>query len=472
LLILALALTVMACNDDVLKQEEMPVYSLGGPLVLSNKYPVSSITLNIPDAENKAFSVTAQPKWLELDPLQGAFRDGITTMQYRFIDPGYQTSEGYYTAPLVLEVEGTAHFYLEVWYGDFENNPDLPHSPGDNEVPVDEGNVVQLDGTVVDAAYHQNTDKLIIATKNPDRLLVFDTTTGSGTKTDLDKTPKCLEISPDGKVYVGHTVAFLSVFNLQNLELLETHALNCVPFDLAFGDNNWCYISPSGNDYESLRCLNMETGELIDKNTFVPSYHFYSNSYLIKVGDKPLLASTRTTVSPSGLLLFNISEGIPGDSIAYWHHDLRRFWISKDGQHMITSNGTAYFVPDYKIDYNSWISGFDLYGELELQLYATNHVYESEALNSFFVSETYSAYEGNYQYNNGIIQQFDRTSLSLKHNYTPSMKVIESNGSNVVAFHEVKYAFVNKAGSRLYAIRRIAADFEINQWSVEIFDVK
>lgn len=460
-MLIGLALAALSCNDDFLKQNELPLYAFPDPLVISADQPVSAITLTIPDAGNQAFYIQSQPKWLAFDQLQGSFRDGSVSLPYRFIDPGYQTAEGYYAASLILCIKEKAYYQLDIWYGNFDTNPGDDNSP-----EVDEGKVQTINGEVVDACYDEANDQLIVATKNPNQLLIWQADSENPKTITLDKTPKCMEVSAQGKLLVGYAVAFLTSFDLQTWEPDQTYPLNFVPFDLAPGDANWCYISPLGSDFEPLRCLNLTTGELIAKEKLVPSHNFYGNSLLMKVPGKPLLAATRTLVTPSGLMLFDIHEGIASDTLAYWHEDLHRLWLFKDSLRMLTANGLVYFIPDYHTDYLNSTDNIDLYGELDMSHSTIIHMYEHEAKDCFFVAES-NGYFGGNRYENGRIQQYDRTNLSLQKSYSPSMTVISQNGSYVVAYHEVFYVFANKAGTQLYAIRRFAEEFNLNQWSLE-----
>jgi len=454
-----------SCSDDFLKKDDIALYSSSEPLIISSETPQSTVTLSIPDAGNHSFYIRTQPKWMQLEPLSGNFSDGTVTLQYSMSEPEYQTDAGYYTSWLIIAVDQVGYFQIEVIYGDIEQSDD-PETP-----TVDEGDVTNIEGVVVDAAYDKNSDQMIIATKNPDQLLVVKTGSGVSSSISLDKTPKCIAISDDGKLYVGFTVAFLSVFDLSSDEQIKTYTLDCVPFDLALGENGWCYISPAGNSWDNLRSLNLETGTLVSQDNMQPVYSFYGNTILSKVKGKPLLAATRTLVSPTGFLLFDIGNGIPNDTITYWHTDVYNFWTNNDGSRLITNQGNVYFMPEYTGKYNV-TETFNTYGKLELDRYYIADLDESAAKSCFFVASGDNIQEGYNQGETSVIQQFDATSLSLRQRYTPSMKVIEQNGHSVVAYHDIRYVFANSTGTRLYAVRRIAADFNLDEWSYEVFEVK
>lgn len=469
LFIASLSVLACGCSNDFLKDNELIYYTLDKPLVISTKNPQNSITLTIPQAENHHYYVHTQPKWMNIEPMRGSFSEGVTALIYTMGTPDYQTGDDYYTGWIVVSVEDVGYFQVEVWYGNFSNT-EVPGGNGGETPSVTEGDVTDIDGIVVDAAYDQSHDRMIIATKNPNQLLVVETNTNTSSAIELEMTPQCLKLSNTGKAYVGYTVAYLSVYDIETKQHEKTYALDCIPYDLAPGDDNWCYISPLSNDYEGLRNLNLDTEELTESDVS-HGYNFYGNPYLTKVPGDSLLAAGRHEVSPSGFLLIDISQGMASDTIAYWHENLVNFWISADAQYVYAASGEVYFMPEYTTAYNS--DNLNQYGQLELDRYYIADLDESEAKNCLFVAVSNDWDKGNYDLQQGsLIQQFDATSLSLQKRYEPSLELINQNGSTVVAFHDIRYVFANSDGTQLYAIRRIAADFNMNDWSYEVFEVE
>lgn len=109
------------------------------------------------------------------------------------------------------------------------------------------------------------------------------------------------------------------------------------------------------------------------------------------------------------------------------------------------------------------------YGDLQPRQPFVNHVDENVVNNCFFVSERNALYPSRNQNFPGIIEQFDRKSLSVQDSWQPSPSVIHNNHTPIVAHNAVKYAFANRTGTKLPAVRSISPDFGINQWSIEIF---
>ncbi|HKJ42607.1 MAG TPA: hypothetical protein VKA27_10975 [Sunxiuqinia sp.] len=478
LLILVLAISLLglfSCNNDFLNQNSPALYTLDTPLEISSQYPTNSITLHIPNADNENYYIRTQPKWLDLSPLQGTFKDGKISLLYTFQDPGFQMGQGYYSANLTVVVEHVGYFQLEVRYGDF-GDPTNPTdttgtTPGGNEPNVDEGTYLDLQGTVIDAAYDKSSDQLVIATESPNQLVLVNTSAWTKSSIPLDYTPKCIDLSNDGKIYVGYTIARLSEFDLATQTSLQEFDLDFVPFDVAAGNNGWLYLAPGGQNHQSLHCLNLSTGEMFIHNDDA-QYEFYANTIIKKLKGKPVLAATRTELSPNGLLLFDISKGMPNDTIDYWHASFEHLWPFSGGKLFLGGfNGEVYFMPDYEASTEIKLQ-LNTYGQLSYVRPYPIDMDDCDTIHSLFVAEGNSYFDDTYQQKAGYIEQFDATSLALQHTYRPSPRVIDQNGTSVEAYQQVRFVFTNNAGTKLYAVRRIAPDFNINQWSVEQIDIQ
>jgi hypothetical protein len=439
------------------------------PLVISTQQAQSSISINIPDAGNHHYYIRTLPKWMAADPMQGTFSEGRAALMYTMGTPEYQTGNGYHIGLLEIVVEGVGYYRIDIWYGNFSNG-EVPGGNGGETPSVTEGDVTKIDGIVVDAAYDKAHDRMILATKNPNQLLVVDTKTGSSSLIGLDMKPQCLKLSDDGKAYVGFTVAYLSVFNLETKQQEQSYPLDCVPYDVALGNNGWCYISPSTSDAEGLRSLNLSTGELTE-TAQNHAYNFYGRPHLSKIPGRDMLAASRHDVTPSGFLLIDISQGAANDTMAYWHEDLYNFWIDANAQRVYAGTGNVHFMPEYTTSYIT--DDLNTYGKLELDRFYIADLDESTAKNCLFVAVS-NDWDGGYNniYQGSLIQQFDTQSLSLQKRYEPSLSLISQDGVPVAAFHDIRYVFANSTATRLYAVRRMAADFNRDDWSYEVFEVE
>lgn len=456
-----LFLSVFSCSDDFLKSQNPEVFQSNEPLILSSQSLGNEITLTLPNAANESFYISVFPKWLQPENMNGNMENGVLTLKYAIIQPESGSQTDYLKGTLVVSVEGVGLFQTELIYGNIGSTPDQSLQ-----------NVKQIEGKVIDAVYNKTTDVLIIAAQNPNRLIVIQTNSGTSNVINLDKSPACMDISGDGKsLILGYTVAEIGIFNLENNTLQRSYQLDCIPFDLVLGENGWCYISPSDRYDYNLRSLNLSTGKLNSGKTPPLSYNLYGQSVLKKVGGKPLLAATRTGVSPAGLLLINISRGLPNDTIAYWHDNTSTIWPFADGSRFFAEEGQCYFMPEYIASMNIQ-PGLKSYGKLKLNQLRINCIDQNLAKNSFFVAERNVAelyYNQNYA---NIIEQFDATNLNLIQTFKPSLTAVKKDDKTVLLNNEIWYTFSNNAGSKLFAIRSITPEIDVKQWSIETFDIK
>ncbi len=193
--------------------------------------------------------------------------------------------------------------------------------------------VVKIDGIVTDAEYNHESGIMVICTKLPGSLIIFNTRDNSSNTILLDKTPNCVSLSEDGhKAVIGYSVSSVSYIDIDTHEITGDYSINCIPYDIVLGDNGWCYITPSVDQWVYFRNLNLNTGELIVGKNWST---VYEKTIIKKVQGKPFLAGSRTTVSPSGLLIFDITRGVSSDTISYYHASIGKFWVSVDGTRLL-----------------------------------------------------------------------------------------------------------------------------------------
>jgi hypothetical protein len=454
ILILAfIAILPFSCSDDFLKKDNQFLYETEDPIILSSQSGDNKITLTIQEAGNGEFHISVYPKWLVLETMNGTFENGSVTLKYTINQPVSQSQVDYLTGTLIISAGDIGLFKTTLIYGNIgaDTNQSLK-------------NIIDIEGRVVDVAYNKIVDKMVIATQNPNRLLVTQTTSGTSTVINLDKSPQCMEISQDGKnIVVGYSIAELTVFNLVNNMPLRDYPIDCVPFDIALGQNGWCYISPSETLDFNLRSLNLETGELNSGKNPPLSHWLYGKSELMKIKGKPLLAS-------KGLLLVDISKVIPNDTIDYWADGAEKIWPLNDGSRYFTPDGQCYFLPDYVGSLNIQF-GIKTYGRLTLNQLKITSIDQCEAKNSIFVAERNVA-EMYYNMNgDNIIEQFNATNLNSIKIFYPSMTAVKTDGATVPTHNEVHYVFTNNSGTKLFAIRAYTTNIDVKHWSVETFDL-
>ena len=317
--------------------------------------------------------------------------------------------------------------------------------------------LIKIEGIVADAIYSKETDRLFIATKNPDRLLVYNNEGTLITTTTLTKSPNCLSLSENGQhLFIGHS-GLVSFIDSATLQVRNTYEVDFNVFDLAYGENGWLYMSPDVNHTnEPIIQINLANRSLIRNRC----NNCYGRTHFRKIKDKPLLFATRVDISPTGIILIDISNGIPNQNEAYWHEDIgNRFWFSDDNKYTYGLYGTVFLTPDYNkaddilplgrlalsdnsnwIDYcaqtkSLWVAADNRWGDKQPYV----NQYHSD---NYYLIKTYNI--GRYATTiNGIFDSYN----TIPH-----------------------YIFSNKQGTRIFVIKNIYVSFNDNSnaWSMEM----
>jgi hypothetical protein len=315
-----------------------------------------------------------------------------------------------------------------------------------------------LAGVVTDAAYLKERDLLVICTKIPNRMLVYDYNNNSRHVIELDASPECIDFSPDGtKAMVGYNLGAISRIDMQTFIVEKTVEIDCLPHKVVYGENEWCYISPSKVQWTNLRNLNFETGELFHGNDL-----FYGNTVIKKQKNTNVIVGTHLGNSPNGIEVFKINSNyIISDSVGHFHVDTGNFWFSEDGKKMFCGNRRIYETPAYAHFYQDLLYGPSLKGILEPKLGRIDWIDHNQATNNIFVSESEF-------YRPTMIEVFDAGNYNLKREIPVKKIIFNSKEYDTV----VQYLFSNSEGSLLFLVKGAYEDhYTFKLWSLEvIFD--
>ena len=317
--------------------------------------------------------------------------------------------------------------------------------------------LIEIEGAVADAVYCKETDRLFIATKNPNRLLVYNNDGLLISNIPLNKPPNCLSLTETGRhLYIGHS-GLVSVFDSSMQQVSETYEVDFNVFDLVYGENGWLYMSPDAQyANEALIYLNITNRNILRSN----SNNCYSRTNFRKIKSKPLLLCSREDISPAGVILVDISNGIPNQTEKYWHLDYgKQFWFSDDYKYTYGLSGHIFLTPDFnKVGDLLPLGRFDLpdnanwmdYCEQTKSLWvATNNWWgDGESYVSQYHSDNYNLIKSY------IIEKYATTINGVLNSY----KTIPY------------YIFSNKSGTHVFVIKNVSISFgeNVNAWSMEV----
>lgn len=394
------------------------------------------------------------PQWLELSATSGKLYGGETKEINCTVNRG-ELAPGEYSQIIHIE----------------SNYPQLSHgvlinmTVGDPGNPVNSLTLTWFDGELKDAYYHKSTDVLYLLTSSPNKLLVKNAGSNEFSEYDLERVPNCIDVSVDGKMLViGYNQAYVDVWNAETLQRDQLIETDCVPFDLALGENGWCYLAPDEDQWVHFYSLNLETGVTFRSASSVA---IYEKTVLRKIPGKPFIYMTRPQLSPTGLLIANIENGMANDTLPYWHESIgKEFWFTPDASAIIGAGKVIYRTPDYITE---WDNGQELsrLGTIDIPRSSIQSLDYNETLKTYFVvgSDYWWAPEASE-----TIYQVDEVSYSsvksfkvspypgyLNNQYNPDM--------------DVHFIFTDSEGTQLYAIKNVDYSLEMNKWALEIFSL-
>jgi hypothetical protein len=217
-------------------------------------------------------------------------------------------------------------------------------------------------GEFIDSKFNRKNDQVIILTKNPNRLLFFNSGETEPSVIELDRVPQCLALSEDEETLaVGYSNTEISTYSTESKNLLSTYTVQGIPLSVEFGTKGWLYYIARSTYQNHFYSLNLTNGE-IKKSTDGHS----GLKTLIRVPGKNMLVSTQPGYSPDGLFIFDITYPGATDSLNQYHLDMMGYWISDDGNRLFTGTKTIYRVPEYIPEGDYFPNQPQVEGELEL----------------------------------------------------------------------------------------------------------
>ncbi|MFV0419951.1 MAG: YncE family protein [Dysgonomonas sp.] len=319
-------------------------------------------------------------------------------------------------------------------------------------------NILAIKGDVKDAAYSKINEKLYVLTQNPNAMLVYNGTSGDVTEISLSKSPNCITLSEDGKTaYVGHS-GQMSIIDLNSQSISKTVDFDFNIFDIAYGENSICYITvkSSSSSFYGYYQYNLETNSLSSWVSY--SSNIYENTHLLKIINKPLIVATRSSVSPNGIILLDLSN--PDGNQKYWHQSFgEKLWSTEDGNYLIGNYGHVFKTPSLSTSTENDL--MDL-GTLSNNTYNNYTWIEHNANTNVFYTIT-NDYHGNNE-----IRSYDAADYYVK-DKVDFYDAYYTTINGVANHYPVKplYLFSNKVGNQLYIIRNVVGSENI-AWSLEM----
>ena len=457
---------------------EIYYYNAGNPVI--NTYPENiDFGKNVLESEiyiqNSGYGelfwkIVSKPEWISFQnqPTEGIVSQNGNLVAFVSCVRG-DLEPGTYTGEIVIESNSRGDSRL--------NDIFTSKIPVSMEVlpMINPGNVWPIEGTVTGAKFDKKRNLLFVTTSSPNELIVFNIKqippSGEGVlrRISLGSAPRCLSLSENGDhLFVGVGGELLQ-YDVSTMNLVKSIELDFIPFDVVYGENDWCYLSPDVNySNNHVYCVNIKTGE-IRIPQFGNSFGLSTRAYFTKTPGEAKILLTRSSVSPAGVLLFDISEPIPNEQTKtqYWHEDygLRRpFWLSGNGDLLYTGDGSVLRNPAKRA------TGSDLMPIDKLPYSNIRWIDLCEVNNSIWGATRADESDSK-------VFRLNSSGYSQISSMEPSDHVATID--NVKKFYPTSahYVFSNSTGTILFIVKNVnnrsfwSYDY-INAWSMEYLEIK
>ena len=414
---------------------------------------LSSRTFTISNTSNGILNweITGIPDWLVISPSSGSLNNGYSTT--------VTASLNLVDIPTGHDLAGSLVINNNTVLGNISIPVTLP------EKVIIPSVLMQINGIVTDAEFNHETGIMAICTKSPNSLIVFNTSLNTSTTIPLDKTPSCISLSEDGhKAVIGYSISSVSYFDMDLLNITENYNIDCIPFDVVLGDNGWCYITPTVDQWVKFRSLNLISGELVVGNN---QSMVYEKTIIKKIPGKPYLIGSRSTLSPTGILIFDVTRGVASDTITYYHTSMGKFCISTDGTKLYDSYRNVYNMPPYDYQFHPFAP--PVFGQIQTELNYISAFEECPSVSSLFVASSYYTYSSGYS---SLIEQFSTSNLNKTKTYIVSPVFMTLNGVKTLYETTAGYIFADQKGTTLYALKNLKQNYNKDFWTIETFVLK
>jgi hypothetical protein len=411
-----------------------------------------NFTLSHSSAEQITWNITGMPSWLTLSETSGSFNGYGSKTISATVDLSHYTAGQQLNATIQLNTNaGTMHLIYVHAVVSVITQPDTLSIK-----------TLRISGIVTDAEYNHETGIMAICTKSPNALILFNSNTNSFNTLPLTRTPYCISLSEDGnKAVIGYTVASVSYVDITTQTITDDFTIDVMPFDIVLGGNGWCYIAATEDQWIAFRSLNLTSGQLIlGKNMST----MYEKTTLRKIPGKSYLVGSRTTLSPAGILIFDISKGIASDTVSYYHASIGKYSISADGSKLYEGNKNVYTLPAYDYLFHPYAP--PVCGQFESALNYLTVFEDCPSITSIFVSG-YNGYYYSQEYSS-LIEQYNSTNLNKIKTYNTAPVYIKSGGVSTPYDTEARFIFVNKDGSNIYALKNLKSSYSKDYWTIEV----
>ncbi len=323
-----------------------------------------------------------------------------------------------------------------------------------------------LTSNVVDAEYSKAKDLLVYVSSNQSKLHIYNTTTEKSESISLNYTPTCVSISSDGEyAVVGHD-AHITYVNLNTKSIIKTFNVSCNALDIVLSNNKWAYVFPKVDQWESIRCIDLNLNYENEKRTSDWSIYAGTKAKLHPSGNS--IYGTNNGISPSDIEKYNIKAGVAEklyDSPYHGDYEIGGdLWFSEDGARVFTRGKTVMKVSENVSNdmiYNGTISLQNTNGFIDW----LDH---SAVKSNLYIIATNKSIFWYDKQNLPFIFVHNSSNLSFKTKIELEKFYVYDNKGVVSTFApEPYFVFSNSTGNYIYVLTKAVGSGLENEWAIE-----
>lgn len=323
---------------------------------------------------------------------------------------------------------------------------------------------MSVNGDVIDAEYSKTKNKLVFVTSNPSKVCVFSSGAESIESISLSYVPTCVSLSSDGETaVVGHD-GHISYINLQTNTIIDSYPVSCDAIDIVLANNKWAYVFPRENQWESIRCINMN---LSNNNEIL------GNGYQIYAGTKGRLHPSGKYIygadnglSPSDIEKYNIQNGAAVNLYdSPYHGDYPmsgNLWFSEDGNRIFTRGKTVLKVSEIQTQdmvYN---------GKINSESFTNIEWLDHSNIKSNLYVIGSSGYSWISPNRLPYIYIYNSTNLSYKSKLDLEKFLVPDNIGGGSFYDAIPhFVFSNSSGNSLFVMTKADGSGLANEWAIQ-----
>ncbi|MCT4587214.1 MAG: hypothetical protein N4A71_05280 [Carboxylicivirga sp.] len=328
---------------------------------------------------------------------------------------------------------------------------------------------MRLEHNIIDADYNPNTKMLVTVASDPLLISFYDIVEKDTLCLPLPSSPKCVSISPNGKIAaVGHD-AMVSFFDITTRQLINQWYVNVECRDILVSNDGFAYVSLKNDNWEtpSITGVNRNNGN-------VNGYASASTSNELQLVFQPKtnnIYSLTLGVSPEDIYKWTIdsSKAAKYQYDSEYHGDYSMgsdLWITDDGKRIITSSGNTFSTANDKsqdVKYAGKIVKSEAYNYEKV----ITHVDDAADRSELIIVDTKKDWN---EIKGATVQIINATNLMYKK--TLALENYHSNYNGQVEEYEAVpiYAFYNNHDDNYLVITTSLDAPFLNKWAIQTID--